>query len=172
MATELALKHPAAVASVKKRGLKISEVVASTFTVGWFGEKETKRVIKILYFYKEGSPNIWVRPIEGIEALVDLDKMEVVEYRDRHVLPVPKAQGTDYRASAFKPPFAAETKPITVYQPEGPSFNINGHEIRLVLCTFISKFVRFGLIRECFIRYGFLEFSFELLTSCRISIHS
>lgn len=131
-AIELAVKHPAAVASIKKRGLKISEVVASTFTIGWYGEEKTKRVIKVLYFYKEGSPNIWVRPIEGIEALVDLDILKVVEYRDRHIFPVPKAQATDYRASMVKPPYVAETKPITLYQPDGPTFNVIGHEIRLV----------------------------------------
>ena len=86
--------------------------------------------VKVLFFYKGGTPNVWVRPIEGVAVLVDLDKMVIVKYSDSEVVPIPKAEGTEYRGSKLRPPFAAETKPITVVQPHGPSFKINGHTIR------------------------------------------
>ena len=130
-ANALPYKYSPFINSIKKRGLDINDVVASVFTVGWYGEKsKSRRVVKVLFFYKGGSPNVWVRPIEGIAVLVDLDKMEIVKYSDSQVVPLPKAEGTEYRGSKMRPPFAAETKPITVVQPHGPSFKINGHTIR------------------------------------------
>ncbi|KAM3707336.1 hypothetical protein ACJW31_02G017400 [Castanea mollissima] len=129
-ANDLAFKYPPFIKSIKKRGLDIKDVVPSVFTVGWYGEKSMSgRVVKVLFFYKGGSPNVWVRPVEGIAVLVDLDKMVIVKYSDSEVVPIPKAEGTEYRGSKMRPPFAAETKPITVVQPHGPSFKINGHTI-------------------------------------------
>ena len=130
-ANDLAFNYPPFIKSIKKRGLDIKDVVPSVFTVGWYGEKSMSgRVVKVLFFYKGGTPNVWVRPIEGVAVLVDLDKMVIVKYSDSEVVPIPKAEGTEYRGSKLRPPFAAETKPITVVQPHGPSFKINGHTIR------------------------------------------
>ncbi|KAE9453175.1 hypothetical protein C3L33_14917, partial [Rhododendron williamsianum] len=66
----------------------------------------------------------------GITVTVDLDTMEIVRYHDRLVIPVPKAEGTDYRESEQKPPFVPYVKGITVVQPEGPSLSIDGNTIR------------------------------------------
>lgn len=74
--------------------------------------------------------NLYMRPIEGITVTVDLDTMEIVRYHDRLVIPVPKAEGTDYRESEQKPPFVPYVKSITVVQPEGPSLSIDGNTIR------------------------------------------
>ncbi|KAM7468243.1 hypothetical protein LguiB_015805 [Lonicera macranthoides] len=115
--------------SIKKRGLDVNEVVLSVFSIGWYGDRQGKRLVRVLSFYKDGSPNVWVRPIEGVSVLVDLDKMGIVEYEDAEVHILPKVEGTDYRASQMKPPFVAQTKPITVFQPHGPSFKIDGQEI-------------------------------------------
>lgn len=132
-ALALPLTYPPFLKSIKKRRLDLKEVVFSVFSIGWFGEKSeegNKRVVSLLSFYKEGSVNVWVRPIEGMRIIVDLDKMMIVEYDDSEVLPLPKAEGTDYRASQMKPPFVAQTKPIYVVQPLGHTFEINGQEIR------------------------------------------
>lgn len=50
-ALELPPTYPPFVESINKRGLSLSDVVCSTFTVGWFGEADTSRVLKILCFY-------------------------------------------------------------------------------------------------------------------------
>ncbi|EXC17589.1 Primary amine oxidase [Morus notabilis] len=55
--------------------------------------------------------------------------MEVVGFRDRFVVTVTKADGTDYRESEQKSPFGPQLKGIAVVQPDGPSFTINGHPI-------------------------------------------
>lgn len=46
------------------------------------------------------------------------------------MVPMPKAAGTDYRASVQKPPFGARLSAVTVEQPDGPSFEIHGHSVR------------------------------------------
>ncbi|KAH7661776.1 Copper amine oxidase protein [Dioscorea alata] len=120
--------------SIKKRGLKSSEVVCTTFSVGWFGEvKKSKRLLKILCFATGDTVNLYVRPLEGITIVVDLDLMEIVDYTDRFVVPVPVAGGTDYRSKKQKPPFGPRGKPVTVVQPEGKGFSIDGHSIRFVV---------------------------------------
>ncbi|PSR92695.1 Primary amine oxidase [Actinidia chinensis var. chinensis] len=104
-------------------------------------------MVSVLGFYKDGSVNIWVRPIEGITVIVDVDKVAVVEYSDYEVLPLPKAMGTEYQASEIKPPFPIPVKPITLVQPDGPSFKINGQQISWADWSFHAAFdVRAGLV--------------------------
>ncbi|KAH7858956.1 hypothetical protein Vadar_029755 [Vaccinium darrowii] len=146
-AIELPLTYPPFVESVKKRGLNLSDVVCSTFTVGWFGEAETSRVLKILAFYIDGTTNMYVRPVEGITVVVDLDEMKITEYHDRFRVPVPKAEGTEYRASHQKPPFGPKLRGLATMQPDGPGFEIDGHTIRWANWAFHLGFdVRAGPI--------------------------
>lgn len=131
VASELPFSYKPFIDSVKKRRLNLSEVVCTTFSVGWFGEEHSGRVIKILCFYVEGSANLYVRPLEGVSLLVDLDELKIVEYYDRARVPVPKAEGTEYRRSKQKPPFGPRLNRFAIEQPDGPGFKINGHKIRL-----------------------------------------
>lgn len=109
----------------------MKDVVCTTFSVGWFGEvKQGRRTIKILCFVTGETVNLYVRPLEGITVVVDLDDLEIVEYEDRLVVPVPAAAGTDYRALKQRPPFGPQAVPVMVVQPEGTGFQIDGHMIR------------------------------------------
>jgi primary-amine oxidase len=116
--------------SLKKRGLNISNVLCATFTTGWFGTEITKRTVKVKCYYNNGSANLYVRPLEGFAAVVDLDEMKIISYSDRYVIPVPKAEGTEYRASKMIPPFGPKLKGIGVSQHDGPGFTIQGHSVR------------------------------------------
>ena len=64
-------------ASVNKRGLKIEEIVCGSFTVGWYGESsrnknknknKNKRVVKVMCFYLDGTVNLYMRPLEGVNS--------------------------------------------------------------------------------------------------------
>lgn len=122
------------VESVRKRGLELKDVVCLVSTVGWYGEeRQGRRLVNLLGFVTGDTVNIYMRPLEGVRILVDLDAMEIVEYKDRKVVPVPKAAGTDYRASKQKPPFAPRTKPGVVVQPEGKGFTIDGNVVRFAI---------------------------------------
>ncbi|KAE8077022.1 hypothetical protein FH972_015631 [Carpinus fangiana] len=48
----------------------------------------------------------------------------------KYIVPVPKAEGTDYRASTQQPPFGPHPNGATFGQPDGPGFKIDGHNIR------------------------------------------
>ncbi|CAN1807806.1 Amine oxidase [copper-containing] alpha 2, peroxisomal [Linum perenne] len=131
-AGKLPFQYAAFQESVRKRGLRVKEILCQVYGIGWFGEKEKgKRIVKVMCNSLEGSVNLYVRPIEGITATVDLDQMKIIGYRDRLVVPVPKADGTDYRGSQQRPPFGPSVNRVNFVQPNGPSFRIDGHRIRL-----------------------------------------
>ena len=73
---------------------------------------------------------MYMRPLEGVTATVDLEEMKIIGFWDRLTVPMPKAEGTDYRESEQKPPFLPPLKKIIVVQPDGPSFKIDGHKVR------------------------------------------
>ncbi|KAK3190036.1 hypothetical protein Dsin_029597 [Dipteronia sinensis] len=131
-ADKLPYAYPPFVASMAKRGLKLEEVICESSSVGWYGENDNnnKRIVNVLCFYLDGTVNIYMRPIEGITLTVDVEEMKIIGYEDRDIVTVPKTDGTDYRESEMKPPFRPPLKGITVVQPDGPSFTVDGHIIR------------------------------------------
>ncbi|CAN1193126.1 Primary amine oxidase 1 [Linum perenne] len=123
-ASKLPLKYPKFVNSVKSRGLNISEVSCIPMTAGWYGEVVTNRILRINCFYRGESVNVFVRPIEGINILVDVDLMTITSYIDRFRVPLPKAQGTDFQLHNIS------TSTINGYNISGPGFKINGHMVK------------------------------------------
>ncbi|MDQ4143505.1 MAG: primary-amine oxidase [Actinomycetota bacterium] len=80
----------------------------------------------------------YARPVEGLTAVVDLNKMEVLEVTDHGVVPIPKFQG-EYNPELMiaagernRPRFhrlREDMKPINITQPEGPSWKVDGHRV-------------------------------------------
>ncbi|KAK9161104.1 hypothetical protein Syun_007445 [Stephania yunnanensis] len=147
-ATLLPLSYPPFLESLRKRGLKVEEVVCVTYSVGWFGGRaKAKREMKALCFYLNGTVNLYVRPLEGITVVVDLDVMEISRYYDRITVPVPKADGTEFRTFNVEPPFGPNVNGVTIVQPDGPGFVMDGHIIRWANWNFHLGFdVRAGVI--------------------------
>ena len=84
-----------------------------------------------------------MRPVEGITLVVDIDEMNIVEYYDRFIVPVPKAEGTKYRESKLEPPFGPRLNGATLVNPDGPGIKIHGHTFRSVFFLFyLNVFVR------------------------------
>ncbi|KAL0413093.1 UNVERIFIED_CONTAM: Primary amine oxidase 2 [Sesamum radiatum] len=129
-ASQLPRTYAPFLASIEKRGLVLDQVFCGSSTVGWYGNESSKRVVALMCYYINGTINFYMRPIEGITFTVDLDEMKIIGYRDRVVLPVPKADGTDYREAAQKSTFDNHLKGITISQPDGPSFTVEGHTVR------------------------------------------
>lgn len=96
-ASRLSLRHPSFQDSILRRGLDLSEVTCLPLTVGWFGEAARRRVVKLTCFYRNGTSNIWARPIQGISLVVDVEENRVLSYSDRPRAPLPKAEGTDFQ---------------------------------------------------------------------------
>ena len=135
-ANALPSSYPPFKESIKKRGLNMSRVFCSAFSTGWYGEEKSERVLKVQCYYGEGTANMYLRPIEGIIIVVDLDEMKIVGYNDRIRAPLPKAEGTDFRLSAMKPPFGPRLNAPAMVSPEGPGFKMDGNTIRYMALMF------------------------------------
>ncbi|KAJ6393829.1 hypothetical protein OIU77_023129 [Salix suchowensis] len=134
VALEVALSYKELNRSAVKRGLSPSDVTCVTPSAGWFGpSEEGRRVIKVQCFSNQGTPNFYMRPLEGLTMTVDIDKKVVVKFTDTGgEIPVPKATGTDYRFKNQKEPLKIKAiNPISIEQPLGPSFTVeDGHVVK------------------------------------------
>ncbi|KAK6158036.1 hypothetical protein DH2020_005350 [Rehmannia glutinosa] len=85
---------------------------------------EKSRLIKVQCYSLKDTANFYMRPIEGLTVLVDLDTKEVVQITDKgkHI-PIPNAANTDYRFAAQNS-YQRLINPISIEQPKGPSFTI------------------------------------------------
>ncbi|KAL9266370.1 Amine oxidase [copper-containing] gamma 1-like protein [Drosera capensis] len=116
------------------RGVDPKDVACLPLSPGWYGKsEENKRLIKVQCFSMKDTANFYMRPIEGLTVLVDMDVQEVVHIVDQGKdIPIPKASNTDYRYSALNS--AQKVKlinPISLEQPKGPSFKIeNDHMVK------------------------------------------
>lgn len=128
----VAAKHQPFLDSLVARGLQLDDVVCIPFSPGWYGipEEESRRLVKLECFVVKDTPNFYVRPVEGIVIVFDMVEMKVFRYIDATKAPVPKSEGTDYRFSAQTPPFFTPLNPISIEQPLGPSFTLDGHEVK------------------------------------------
>ncbi|KAK6254962.1 hypothetical protein SCA6_016267 [Theobroma cacao] len=120
-ASRLPLQYPKFKNSILKRGLNLSEVSCVPLTVGWYGENVTKRALRVTCYYRGGSVNVYARPIEGISIFVDVDSMQITMYLDRFRVPLPKAEGTDFRSNQ-------KTDSVTC-NLKGEGFKIEGNNV-------------------------------------------
>ncbi len=130
---EVAVKaHPDFRAAIAQRGIAdLDLVVVDPWAIGHFGFKEEEgvRLSRCLcYLRSTANGNFYSRPIEGLVPVVDLNKMEVLQIENRGSVPVPPEAG-EY-ARAFIPKFRDDIKPLQITQPEGPSFQVEGHQVR------------------------------------------
>ncbi len=131
-ATETIKCNPEFQAALAKRGLTdMSLVAVDCWPNGNFGfvEDDTRRLTRALAWVRRGKQdNAYARPIEGVIAVVDLNLMEVVRVEDHGLVPLP--DGNANYAAALVPNQRADIKPLEIHQPEGPSFEVEGHLIR------------------------------------------
>ncbi|WP_240376907.1 primary-amine oxidase [Bacillus piscicola] len=123
--------HPDMQAAFRKRGIDSFEhIKVDPWSAGNFGHEEEKgiRLARAICFKKTSEfDNGYARPISGLYAYVDLNKMEVIEVVDNETYPLPPLDGNYNQASIEK--FRDDIKPLEITQPEGPSFQIDGHNI-------------------------------------------
>ncbi|XP_019164484.1 PREDICTED: uncharacterized protein LOC109160658 [Ipomoea nil] len=97
--------------------------------------------------------NGYARPVEGIYVLVDLQKMEIIEFDDRKLVPLPPAVDPlrNYTAGETRGGIdRSDVKPLYIIQPEGPSFIINGNYVEWQKWNFRIGFTpKEGLVIHC-----------------------
>ncbi|MGF1481615.1 MAG: primary-amine oxidase [Cyanophyceae cyanobacterium] len=135
--------------AIKKRGITDPDLVmVDPWSAGYYGieEEEGKRLSRALCWVRSSpTDNGYARPIEGVIPVVDLNKMEVLRVEDYGVVPIPPQSGN--YAKEFIEEFRSDIKPLEITQPEGPSFEVQGHFVRWQKWQFRIGFTpREGLI--------------------------
>ncbi len=117
-------------AAIRERGIdNFRNVVCIPHSVGYYGiaEEEGHRLVAVTCYDSRGTKNFWGRPIEGVIAVVDLNKVEVVRVIDSGPVPIPRAP-VDFDEGSVgqlrQPP-----NPISIVQTQGPSFQVSGHVV-------------------------------------------
>ncbi|KAM3321995.1 primary amine oxidase [Capsicum chacoense] len=121
--------------TIVQRGVDLADLACLPISPGWYGKVEEKRrVIKVQCYIMKDTINFYMRPIEGLTVLLDLDTQEVIQIIDEGKnIPIAKATNTDYRFSSTQKNTQKINllKPISIEQPNGPSFTIeNNHLVK------------------------------------------
>jgi primary-amine oxidase len=116
--------------ALRKRGVTDFDlVIVDPWSAGHYGDEEGRRLLRALAWIRsEMEDNGYAHPIENVVAVFDLNETKVVRIEDHGVVPVPTAPG-NYTPEAVGR-MRTDLKPIEITQPEGTSFQVNGHEIR------------------------------------------
>ena len=129
-------ESPEFLAALKKRGVEdVGLVMVDPWSAGVYGNETAGRPgpAAVAGACAGSAPSRWTTAtpgrIEGVVAVVDLNAMEVLRVEDYGVVPAAAASRATGRASTSRRS-RGDLKPLEIVQPEGPSFTVEGHEIR------------------------------------------
>ncbi|HKP63284.1 MAG TPA: primary-amine oxidase [Polyangiales bacterium] len=139
-------------AAMARRGLSeadIQRVQVDPFSSGFFGREFERgaRIVRAVCYYRERlTDNGYAHPIEGVIAVVDFVKNQVVDLIDEDpVVPIPKQPRNYDRASLPAP--RGDLKPLDISQRQGPSFEVEGWQVKWQNWSFRVGFTpREGLV--------------------------
>jgi len=123
-------EHAGFRAALAARGITdLDKVQIDPWPTGNFGigAEEGRRVARCVCFYREQpEDNGYARPIEGLQALVDMARGEVLELLDTGIVPLPEDPGSYFAEDHQPRPGLA---PLAITQPEGVGFALDGHAL-------------------------------------------
>lgn len=106
-------------------------VMVDIWSAGNYGAEEdrTRRLARPLCFLRsDPTDNGYVRPIEGLRPVVDLNTMQVSRVEEYGHWPLPPGEA-NYAADRVGR-LRDDIKPLEINQPEGPSFEVKGYQVR------------------------------------------
>jgi primary-amine oxidase len=118
-----------------------SLVMVDIWSAGNYGSEEdrTRRLTRPLCFLRsDPTDNGYARPIEGIRPVVDLNIMKVIRVEEYGHWPLPPNAG-NYSAERV-PDQRTDIKPLSITQPQGPSFSLDGNQIEWQKWKFVIGF--------------------------------
>ena len=119
-------------AAMAKRGITdLDQVQMDPWPTGAFGvpAEEGRRISRCIFYFREDpADNGYGRPIEGVLATVDMARGEVLEVVDHGEVPLPPRPASYY--PEHQPSLRDDLRPLEITQPDGPSFTVDGNEIR------------------------------------------
>ncbi|UDY35029.1 primary-amine oxidase [Dermatobacter hominis] len=130
--------HPDYVAALARRGIvDLEHVQIDPWPAGAFGyeAERGRRIARCISFVRtDADDNGYARPVEGVVVHVDLGRGEVIEVIDHAerdgVEPVPVATSGARYGRDDVGPLRSDLRPISITQPEGPSFTVEDGLLR------------------------------------------
>lgn len=118
-----------------------SLVMVDIWSAGNYGSEEdrTHRLARPLCFLRaDPTDNGYARPLEGIRPVVDLNRMEVIRIEEYGLWPLPPNPG-NYSAERVTNQ-RQNVPPLTITQPEGPGFHLEGNQLSWQNWNFVIGF--------------------------------
>ena len=118
-----------------------SLVMVDIWSAGNYGSPEdnSRRLARPLCFMRtDPTDNGYARPIEGLRPIVDLNTMTVIRIEEHGVWALPPQPG-NYSADRV-PNQRTDIKALEITQPDGPSFEVNGYQVRWQNWSFVIGF--------------------------------
>ncbi len=146
--------------AMRKRGVTdFSLAILDPWSVGYNGPQDDPskgRFVRPLTWLRSGEGEFaYARPVEGLVALFNLDTNEVIAVEDHGVVPLADGKA-NYEADRIADPAnfprfpdgpRQDLKPVEITQPEGTSFEVDGHRVRWQKWSFRIGFTpREGLV--------------------------
>jgi primary-amine oxidase len=140
---QVVLKSPEFAAALKKDyGITDTKLVmVDIWSAGYYGnaEEHGMRLARPLCFVRtDPTDNGYVRPIEGIRPVVDLNAMKVLRIEEYGHWPLPPQEG-NYSADRVRDT-RNDIKPLAITQPEGPCFTTDGYQVKWQNWSFVIGF--------------------------------
>ena len=110
------------------RNLDVDKVRVAPLSAGVFEypEEKGRRILRGLAFYQDfPEDSAWAHPVDGLVAYVDIVSKTVDQVLDFGPVAVPAEHG-NYTDPELTGPLRETQKPISITQPEGPSFTVSG----------------------------------------------
>jgi primary-amine oxidase len=132
MAIAAVKADPRIVAALEKRGISnVASVQMETWSIGAQIPQhldDGRRLIWTpMWLQPEPNANFYAHPISGLHAIVDLADFSVVAVEDDPEIAIPQTPGP-YRESQTGA--TINLKPLSIHQPEGVSFKLDGHHVK------------------------------------------
>ncbi|MEM9121960.1 MAG: tyramine oxidase [Pseudomonadota bacterium] len=131
-AVSLAPQHEEMAAGLEKRGLGPDDVFCLPATAGNFktGEEDGRRLMKVPCYKLPDGSNFYAKPIEGLFAVVDIGKREVLRVVDEDVVPIAEDEwGYSEDEVAARMPLRPASNAAKLLQDGRPNYTLDGHAL-------------------------------------------
>lgn len=119
--------------AMRRRGITdLDSVQLDPWPAGRFGDhlEYGRRLTRVVaYVRHDKDDNGYAHPIEGVLVYYDFHAHEVVQVDDYGITPIP-AECSNYDPDSLGAPLRTDRRPLEITQPDGPSFTVEGHEVR------------------------------------------
>jgi primary-amine oxidase len=130
-AEQICKRDPEFLAALAKRGVTDPDLITvDPWSAGYYGvEDDGRRLVNALVWVRSRpGDNQYAHPVDNLLAVVDLDEGRIIRIEDFGVVPVPAADA-NYTADSV-PSLREDIKELEIRQPDGPSFTVDGQQIR------------------------------------------